>query len=285
MIAKNFKFLYQYYKDKQEVLAKMLCVPQSNISAYINGKKPIPTDVLHRIAIRYNVSVDDLLSKDLSLEFDTPQTLTLDDAAHFGENMVPILTSNTAKANDHFNTAYDILLQSLSVDRIDDFYEKIEALEHSVDLFQTAWNESNTYVALTNSLSAILLIYAFYSQKGIKIGQELLANGTLNTLDIKSSLLRDPRKPVSINKYEQQRKEFFEKYDDLVYQNIKLLKSNAQFSELGDFYLAMCYFFGFAEDFIDYEICTQTAMLMLLQLCKLENKYADSFMESLTSIS
>ena len=42
MVAKNFKFLYRYYKDKQEVLAQMLHVPQSNISAYINGKKPIP---------------------------------------------------------------------------------------------------------------------------------------------------------------------------------------------------------------------------------------------------
>ena len=285
MIAKNFKFLYQYYKDKQEVLAQMLHVPQSNISAYINGKKPIPTDVLHNIAIRYNVSADDLISKDLSLEFDSPQTLTVDDAAHFGENMLPILTSNTAKANDHFNTAYDILLQSLLLDRIDDFYGKIESLEHAIDLFQTAWDESNTYVALTNSLSAILLIYAFYNQKGVKIGQELLTNGTLNTLDIKSSLLQDPRKPVAENKYEKHRKLFFEKYDDLVYQNIKLLKGNAQFSELGDFYLAMCYFFGFAEDFIDYESCTQSAMLMLVQLCKLGNKYADSFLESLPAIS
>ena len=31
MVSKNFKFLYQYYKDKQTVLAQMLHVPQSNI--------------------------------------------------------------------------------------------------------------------------------------------------------------------------------------------------------------------------------------------------------------
>lgn len=285
MLSKNFKFLYRYYKDKQEVLAQMLHVPQSNISAYINGKKPIPTDVLRNISIRYNVSVDDLMSKDLSLEYDSPQILSVDDAVNFSEHMLPILTSNVAKTNDSFNTAYDILQHALQLENIDAFYEKIENLEQAITLFQKAWEESNTYVALSNTLSTILLFYAFYSQRGIKIGQELLNNGALNTLDIKSSLLRDPRKPVAINKYEQQRKQFFEKYDDLVYQNIKLLKSNAQFSELGDFYLAMCYFFGFAEDLIDYETCTQTAMLMLLQLCKLENKYANSFMESLPSIS
>ena len=70
MVAKNFKFLYRYYKDKQEVLAQMLHVPQSNISAYINGKKPIPTDVLNNISVRYNVPIDDLVNKDLSVEFD-----------------------------------------------------------------------------------------------------------------------------------------------------------------------------------------------------------------------
>ena len=80
-ILQRAKFLYQYYKDKQEILARMLHVPQSNISAYINEKKPIPTDVLHNISIRYNVSVDDLINKDLSMEFDSPQTITMDDAA------------------------------------------------------------------------------------------------------------------------------------------------------------------------------------------------------------
>lgn len=285
MVSKNFKFLYQYYKDKQEILARMLHVPQRNISAYINEKKPIPTDVLHNISIRYNVSVDDLINKDLSMEFDSPQTITMDDAAYFGKNMFPILTSNVAKANKNFNAAHEILIQSLLLEHIDDFFENIGELEQSIVLFQKAWNESNTYVALTNSLTVILLIYAFYSQKGIEIGQELLNNGVLNTHDIKSSMLRDPRKTSVVNKYEQQKKLFFEKYDDLVYQNIRHLKSNSQFSELGDFYLAMCYFFGFAEDIVDHETCTQTAILMLLQLCKLENKYADSFMESLPLIS
>lgn len=285
MLSRNFKFLYQYYKDKQEVLAKMLHVPQSNISAYINGKKPIPTDVLQNISIRYNVSIDDLMSKDLSLEFDSPQTLTLTDAVNFSENMYPVLTSNVAKTNDNFNAAYDILQHSLQLANIDAFYEEIGSLEQAIALFQKAWEESNTYVALSNALSTILLIYGFYSQRGIQLGQELIDNGALNTLEIKSSFLRDPNKPLATNQYEQQQQLFFEKYDDLVYRNIKLLKSNTHFSPLGDFYLAMCYFTGFAEDFIDYETCAQTAVNMLLQLCKLENKYAEKFMENLPAIS
>lgn len=285
MVAKNFKFLYRYYKDKQEVLAQMLHVPQSNISAYINGKKPIPTDVLNNISIRYNVPIDDLVNKDLSVEFDSPQTVTLDDAAHIAESMFPILTSNVAKTNDNFNRAYELLSASLQLEDVTVFCKSIRDLERAVTLFQKAWEESDTYVALANSLSTILLVYAFYTQRGIKIGQALLNSGALNTFDIKSTFLRNPNKPDAINPYEDQKKRFFEKYDDLVYQNIKLLKNNTQFSALGDFYLAMCYFVGFAEDFMEYEVCSQTGMYMLLQLCKLDNKYADSFIESLPPVS
>ena len=51
MIAKNFKFLYRHFQDKQEVLAQMFRVPQSNISGYVNGTKPIPVDILQKIAM------------------------------------------------------------------------------------------------------------------------------------------------------------------------------------------------------------------------------------------
>ena len=285
MIAKNFKFLYKHFKDKQEVLAKMFNVPQSNISGYVNGTKPIPVDILQKIAIRYGVSVDDLSNKDLSLEFDSPQTIELKDTLSFGENMLPILTSNVAKTNDNFNRAHDILLDALNLERMDAFYGKINVLEHAITLFQKAWEESNTYVALSNCLSTVLLIYAFYSQRGIQIGQELIEKGSLSSFDIESSFLRDPRKPKAPNPYEKKQKDFFEKYDDLVYGNIKLLKSNTQFWELGDYYLAICYFLGFAEDFIEYEQSFQTGFHVLLQLSKLDNKYADKFFETMPRIS
>ena len=102
MVAKNFKLLSRYYRDKQEVLAQILCVSQSTISEYMNGKKHIPLDVLSKIAVRYNVSTDDLLTKDLSLEYDVPQTINLRDAMDFGNKMFPILTSNIAKTNEDF---------------------------------------------------------------------------------------------------------------------------------------------------------------------------------------
>ncbi len=285
LVSDNFKFLYKHFGDKQTGLAQMFRVSQSDISCYANGKKPIPVDILQKIAIRYGVSVDDLVYKDLRLEFDTPYLIDAKDAMKIGENMFPILTSKIAKSNNNFNRAHKILLDALCVEKIDDIYEKIIILEYAIELFQKAWEESNSYIALSNSLSTILLIYALYSCRGIHIGQELIEKGSLSSLEIESSFLRDPIKPESQNPYEEKKKVFFTKYDELVYGNIKLLKSNTMFSELGDYYLAICYLVGFVEEFLECDNCSNVGIYMLIQLSKLDNKYADKFFETMPKLS
>ena len=201
IIAKNFKFLRKYFKDKQTTLAKMFSVSQSDISAYENGKKEIPMDILKKIAIRYGVSIEDLMNLDLSVLYDLPQTIELKDAIDFSDNLFPLLTSNIAKNNNYFNSAYNIMLSSLQINSLDEFYDNIFSLEHAVALFQKSWDESKTYVALVNSISIILLIYSYYNQVGIIIGEQLLKNGSVNSFDIRNSFIRDPNKPTSENKY------------------------------------------------------------------------------------
>lgn len=177
------------------------------------------------------------------------------------------------------------MFETLQCDDVNILYERIGILEHVITLFQRSWDESHTYVGISNSISVVLLIYALYSQRGIKICQELLTKKTLSFYDIQCSFLHDPNKPIPNNPYERQKNSFFEKYEEFVYNNIKLLKSNLSFSELGDYYLAMCYFLGFTEDYIEYEMSTQVGIYMLTQMCKLENKYAEKFIESLSKIS
>lgn len=281
MIAKNLKFLRKHFGDKQEVLAKLLNVPQSNISNYENKKKPIPIEILDKISIRYSVSIDDITNKDLSLEFDTPQPIDLKNAVSVGENMFPLLSSNVAKTNNNFNRAYKYVIESLQIEKLEMFYSKTSVLEHAIELFQKAWKESNTYVALSNSITVILLIYVFYYQNGLNIGQELLTKGKLSPQEIQNALLKDPSKPLPKNPYENKRKAFFEKYEDLLYDNIKKLKSNSRFSDLGDYYLAMCYYFGFADDCVDYNTASTTGICMLIQQEKLDNEYARKFIESI----
>ncbi|MBQ3602205.1 MAG: helix-turn-helix transcriptional regulator [Clostridia bacterium] len=279
MATKNFHFLWKFHKDKQTELAKMFCVSQSDISAYVNGKSEIPVDVLGKIAYRYNVSIDDLTTKDLSIEYDNPQTIGLEQAMNVSARMFPFLTSNKAKNNENFNSAYNITMQALQVEDVQTLDGKICIFEHAIDLYGKAWEESKTYVALSNSISLILFIYAFYSQRNLEIAQELMTKGSLSDLELRQKLLRNPNKPVAINKYENKRKGVFDKYNELVFKNIKLLKQNVKFSDLGDFYLSMCYFQGFTDGDFDYDACVQTAFMMLIQQYDLNNKYAENFLD------
>ena len=286
MLAKNFKFLYRHYKDKQEVLAQMFHVPQSNISAYVNGKKPIPTDVLNGISVRYGVPIEDLMHKDLSQEYDLPQSLELKEIATFAENLIPILTSNIAKTNDSFLWANEkVKFCFYQLDKLDEIYDNIWTLEHAITLYQKAWDESGSFVALSNCLSTVLFMYTSYNQRGIAIGRELINKGKLTAFDMQNIFLRDPNKDLQENPYRKQQIRIFEKYEDLVYKNIKLLKGNTSFSELGDYYLALCYLVGFADDYIEFESCQSTGFLMMLQLCNLDNKYAEKVIDTFPGLS
>lgn len=285
MIAKNFKFLYKHFNHRQKTLAKEFNVPQSNISEYVNGRKPIPTDIIKKISLKYGIGIDDLMNKDLALEFDSPQTIKLKDTESFGENLLPFLTSKIARSNDNFNRAEKILSDLLQqLDRLDDFYKNISVFEHVVTLYQKAWEESKSYVAISNCLSTILLIYIFYNQCSIQVAQKLIEEESLNLFDVQFFHLHHTNNTSDLN-YKEKQAAFFEKYEDMVYSNIKLLKSKSKFSELGDYFLAICYYFGFAEDFLEFEQCSQTGAHMLLQLCKIDNKYANRFFQTFPRIS
>lgn len=279
MATKNFHFLWKFHKDKQTELAKMFCVSQGSISDYLNGKQGIPVDILEKIAYRYNVSMDDLITKDLSQEYDNPQTIDLEQAMNVGRRMFPFHTSNVAKNNDNFNYAYDITMNALQTEDITTLDGKLCIFEHAIELYTKAWEEDKTYVALSNSISLILFIYALYSMRNIDIAQELFKKGSLHEFELKQKLLKNPNKPVTTNKYADKKKQIFEKYNELVINNIKLLKQNINFCDLGDFYLAMCYFLGFAYEDFEYDSCVQTAFMMLLQQYELDNKYAEKFLD------
>jgi len=281
MVAKNFKFLQKHFKDSQKSLAVLLGVTQSMISDYQSGKKQVSVEKLKKISNRYNVSVDDLIYKDLSLEYDFPQTIDLRDFETFCENIFPFYTSSISKNNENFRRAYEIVNVTLNTDNIEEIYGKTVVLEHAITLFKRAWEECSTYVALSNSISIILLIYSMYSNRDmIKVVNEQLSKDCIDLFEIEERLHLETRKEMYESSYIEKKKFIYEKYESFLYNNIKLLKNNPNFSELGDYYLALCYFVGF-DDAIEYELSLKIGGCLLYQLCRLGNKYANRLFESI----
>lgn len=278
MSSKNFKFFWKFHNDKQEVLSKILGVSQSTISAYANEKMTIPAHILKKIAYRYNVSVDDLLNKDLSSIYDLPLAINIDDLPEITMRTFPLLTSNIAKNNADFNKAHEINLSLFKLDNISELDSKICVYEHAIELYKKAWDESKTYVALANCISLILLISTIYGQRNLELAQMSYDKDDKETIEIKP-ILRELNKSNIDNKYKDKCEAFIEKYYDVVFENIKLLKRKTEFADLGDFYLSICYLVGFVTGSFDYISCVNAAFMMLFQQFDLDNKYAEKFLE------
>lgn len=278
MIVKNLKFLRKYYGDKQVVLARMLKVSQSTISDYECRKKPIPVDILPKIAKRYNESVDDLINLDLSLKYDVPHTICLNDMTDFGNVMFPIATSNIAKKSDSFNRGRTGFYEALNVDRIEEVFGKMYKFEYAITQFQNAWEEVHTSVALANSITTVLFMFSLYNEKSLGVGQTLIDRNNTTIADLNKMMLCDPRETDYVNPYAKQRTSIFNKYKDLVYENIMLLKSKSQFLELGDYYAALCFVLGFTDEDIDDDTSYMIGVNMIGQLRSFNNKYAVEFL-------
>lgn len=283
--AKNLKYLMDINGDKQIPLGKEFGVSQGSMSAYLHGKTRIPDDILLKISNKYGVTVSDLINKDISAEWDFPISITfnIDRMIDLLLLSFPQKTSRKAQKNKNFNKAFEIS-RKVYLEAVDTLDSRICIYEHAIDLYEKAWNESNTYVALINRISLILFIYSKYCQRNINISAEINENDTLEASEIQKILLRNQKNNNFVKKYEKKSKEFVSKYHNQVYENIKLLKNNPDFCELGDFFLLQCFWQGFIDEDIDYDICQQTAGLMVYQQIKLNNSYVIKLFENLFNI-
>ena len=75
----------------------------------------------------------------------------------------------------------------------------------------------------------------------------------------------------------QQREEFLEEYELHIVLNIYRLKHSAEYSDLGDFYMALRYIFGMVRNGNSSELNSTIGYQMMSEFSMLGNIYADKF--------
>lgn len=283
MLAKNLKLLRNFYGDKQIVLAKIFNVPQSNISAYENGKKEIPQDILKKIAMRYGESESDLMNIDLS-EMYMPQIANIEALIKFSKNLFPILISKSDKANETFKMNINKFYKVFE-DETDDTIEGIKVLDELIDSYMELWKQTKSYCALINSTSIILYEYLYTIIMNLTYMSKNLNFEEIDTIDlqeIKKIQMNNNNYVKKDNRTEQSIK-IYEKYEKLIYKNIKKIKQNMDYADIADYYLAIMYCIGFTDIDEDYETCVNIGIYMLYQLSNIDNKYAIDYLEKLAT--
>ena len=119
-----------------------------------------------------------------------------------------------------------------------------------------------------------------YMQEGFYYG----AIKELDYIDAQKVVLRDRPDKDRLSELANDRLAFFHDYEDLVMMYIKQLKasSNPEYRELADYYIACMQFVGFVDNDFDFETNQIIAIHYLMQLHKLDNRYAIGFLSIFT---
>ena len=277
MITKNLRYLRKKYKETQLELSKSLNIAQNTLSDYENGKRSIPDSTARDIAYHYRITMYDLLSTDISTN-DTSPIPDKDLMLRVLNAMFPIIQSPLSSEDSEFDEAYEktILLRSrIGAGQKIDLDEIIECLV----LFRVAWEKSKNSSAIANYISLILFLCTSHSESDELFFNAILKAKPLNYLDIKKVVLRDRPNTAKQNETTKNRMAYVHDHENQIMEYVRHLKTTPDYSELADYYIACMYFVGFVDNDFDLETNQRIALELLMQLCKLENRYALAFVE------
>lgn len=284
---KNLKFLRNSCHLGQEELANKLYMQQNGISMYETGKRPMNYEISERVAKFFNVPVELFLKSDLSELDGVCQKLTVEKIKSLGKVMIPILESSSADDNyfkrgiELFNEMEESIIEEICKNNYDTVnYKKyknmlIDKLDVCIEKFIDSCNKYHSYEAAANVVGIVLFISGLYCNKAVLESIESILNQ--QKVDVKM-LLQSPRSSS------QDKADFIEMYGDLVIDAIKILKKNENWSELGDYYMALRLIMNATDNGYEKDMNIVSGYSLMFQLCELGNKYALACLEELEEL-
>lgn len=288
-VRKNIRALRKYYGETMLDLALTLDVSKSLISDWENGKKSIPYNNIVKIAKHYRISISHIMNYDLSyldsssavnyiVNFDDEYIKKIDLNTIF-----PLFTSKEIKNSKKLSEALEMHKQLWSLDS-----SKMDKLD--IDMIINSYEEalSNNYClsVLANYLSLIVFINSFdifsadyyenlnrilsgeqaKNQKDVKF---IISNYLLNDIGEKENECTN-RKNKAI--------------DEFIMEFISEFKNNKFYSDLGDYYMALRYYFNLVDNNLDKEENILIGTMFLKDLYKLGNRFVKKFLRMIRSL-
>ena len=224
------------------------------------------------LAAHYNKSVDELLYTDLtgvdSMEMD------LNSSAHMIELLnviIPLFTSEEAMENKAFKKGYELSQNLLNS------FAKAEILSGNTivrifEAYAEAVDTSESPEALANLMWTIFVWWSqLYDTKELLSMQNRLLS---KKLGIKYYMhLKD----TTSKEIKEKRLGFITDVNDMINEILRTLKSELEWADLADYYLALRYVMGLVDTELSNEMNTAVGMQMMLSFMTLGNSYAFRF--------
>lgn len=277
-LGRNIQHLRVIYNETLDELGNIIHCAKSTVKGYENGSRKPDLQTLQLLAAHYNKPVDELLHTDLTgLE---NISIDLNSPVHTTELMraiLPMYSSEEAMKNPNFKKGYDLSKKLL------DGFSNAEVLPGNMivrifEAYIAAADESEAPEAVANLVWSIFVWWSqiYDTNKLLSLQNKLLSK----KLSLKDYLkLKDTEDTVIVEK----RVSFIADFDGVITEALKALKSEQEWSDLADYYLALRYVVGMVDTELSAEMNSAVGMQMMLSFMTLGNSYAFTFWKTYLS--
>lgn len=277
-LGRNIQHLRIIHNETLDELGSIIHCAKSTVKGYENGSRKPDLQTLQLLSAHYNKPVDELLHTDLTgLE---NISIDLNSPAHTTELLrviLPLYCSEEAMKNSNFKNGYDLSQRLLEA------FSNAEVLSGSMivrifESFVKAIDESASPEAVANLVWSIFVWWSQISDtsKLLSLQNKLLSK----KLSIKDYMSLKDTEDVSIT---EKKAGFISDFDEIVTEKLKALKSEQEWSDLTDYYLALRYVVGMVDTELSTEMNSAVGMQMMLSFMSLGNSHAFTFCKTCLS--
>ena len=276
-LGNNIRCLRVAYGETQEKLGDVIGVEKNTVSSYEKGRTEPNKEILSLIATHYMISVEELLLYDFSRM----------DKIIFNQNefweqidvILPVTSSENAIKNEHFKKAYSIhrkFFDELQKQKLDNIDKAMSCFEEYIDAFD---DENSREEAAANFIGLWYLLMVM-----IKLVPKVMKNKTAALMQVKSKDAKIKRILENIDPdFEKDADDLVNEFDDLELNEMlsdfmKSIKKSDKWYELGDYYLALRFFFNLVDNDMTWEFNRRLGIEMLSAFASVGNPYAIHFL-------
>lgn len=275
-VGENIKTLRLSYGETQEQLAKILNCKRSAVSNYEKGERQPDLEVLQKIAIHYDCSLDELIRAKIEDYNISGIIINYEKLMEMNEVMCPFMVSDNAMKDKWFVEGYNMSKKIMSDIRKKKITIKRIELEKIINAYEKSFEEMETLESLANMIIIYMMWWASIPDGKIEIlGERLLkreitlANFTKMNSEIENS-----------NKFDDSNKKMFMKeVEPAIIEIIKELKSNTEYRDFAEYYLALRYLIGMVDTGYSRDINEKIGIEMMLNNVRFDNIYAFKYFD------
>lgn len=276
-LGKNIKHLREINGETLEELGSKVFLSKTAISGYESGRRKPDFEKLVTIAKHFGKTVDELLHTDLTVvQASNINDKSVADMVVAYRKMFPLFSSDEAMRNNKFRRAY------YSCEKILEAFTKGENLSGHIvsdilDGFLNVIDEAELPEAVANFMWTIFFWWSQINdmQKMLALQNKFLSK----RIDMKS-YIQECQEIQKMQQVNEKRQSFLQDFKPMITDAIKALKSDIEWADLGDYYLALTFMFDMVDTELSAEFNIEIGNQMLIAYAELGNTYAVQFINT-----